>query len=88
MTEQDKMRAEQLRKQTRERHSSVSALWEMREIKLSETQEANLRHHEWLQYHTTEDLQDCEVVFVKGVGKCTVRAITENLVELWIVQGK
>ena len=87
MTEQQKMRDEQLRKQTRERHGSVRAREEMREITLSDTQEANLRHHEWLQYHTAEDLQDKEIVFVKGIGECEVRAITTGLVELWVVKG-
>lgn len=60
----------------------------MREIELSEIKASNLRTHEWTQYLTTEDLQDGEVVLVKGVGECTVRKITTGLVELWLVKGE
>lgn len=59
----------------------------MREIELSEIKASNLRTHEWTQYMTTEDLKDQEVVFVKGVGECTVRGIAKGVVELWIVKG-
>ena len=60
----------------------------MREIKLSEIKARNLRTHDWVQHNTTEDLKDGEVVFVKGVGECTVRKITTGLVELWLVKGE
>ena len=59
----------------------------MREIELSETKEINLRHHGWIRYATTEDLKDEKIVFVKGIGECEVREITEGLVELWIAKG-
>lgn len=58
----------------------------MKEIELSEIKASNLRIHEWISYLTTEDLKDGAVVFVKGVGECTVRTITKGLVELWIVK--
>lgn len=58
----------------------------MREIELSKTKEINLRYHGWVQYNTGEDLKDGEIVLVKGVGECTVRKITEDLVELWMVK--
>ena len=54
----------------------------MREIVLSEVKARNLRTHVWLQHHTVEDLEDKEIVFVKGVGECEVREITKGLVEL------
>lgn len=95
MSEQEKMRNAQLRKQAKIISKGYGFIHvgdgeaKMREIKLSNTQEVNLRHHEWLQYHTIEDLQDGETVLVKGVGECTVRVITsKNLVELWIVKGE
>lgn len=88
MTEQQKMRDEQLRKQTRERHGSVRAREEMREIEISEIKVRNLLTHEWTSYLTTEDLQDKEIVFVNGIGECEVRKITKGLVELWMVKGK
>ena len=59
----------------------------MREIELSETKEIHLQHHGWIRYVTTEDLKDGEIVFVKGIGECEVREITEDLVELWIAKG-
>lgn len=86
MSEQEKMRNEQLRKQTRERHSSVRAREEMREVELSDTQEENLQTHGWIQHYTTEELQDNEIVFVKDIGECEVRVITPGLVELWMVK--
>lgn len=57
----------------------------MREIELSEIKEIKLQQHGWIT-HSTTGLKDEEVVLVKGVGECTVREITKEFVELWMVK--
>lgn len=59
----------------------------MKEIELPKSKEINLRHHGKIQ-HATLEVQNGEIVEIKGVGKCKVKEVVKGLVELERLNGE
>lgn len=53
----------------------------MKQIELPISKELNLRHADKIQ-HATLDLEDNEIIEIKGVGICKVKQVVKGLVEL------
>lgn len=58
----------------------------MKELKLSLTEEINLRHHHSIQYATTEPFENNEIILVQKVGLCRVTVKIKGLIKLTITQ--